>query len=364
MSDNHHARVDVAQEKATVKNPAARVDPSSPSTTDFVLGLQRMAGNAATTRWITANRGNGLPITVQRMTLTDAKLTGGLTGPEAKRRRVVGDVAAGGQLPGLIYAVPNLGAHADKEAALKAIAQRAGDIGQRLHDWGKPGGTAGVATGVGSKDKRKWAAQKMFTRVEDQLDKAQVPTMDPFFIRVSANYGSTPGQPLELIYQHAAAFQGYVESISDPGNTAATPAATMFHGSDLADPHGNRRPVYADLHAPTGTTNLLSMTDQANEKGLDAYTKLAGEGARWQCVRDNMSRLANDSIFYCVDPKVSGKVLGTKFDELWVNWAAKFEKRYNIPNSDVIDRLRKGRIGKQMDKSVVEGQTKHINLEA
>lgn len=348
---------------------AGRRGQGSASTHLVVLGLQRTAGNAATVGMIAARWERGQRASVQRRTLSQAGLNQGLAGPEGTPRRVVGDEAAGGGLPGSVYAAANVEDQADKGAALKAIAQRAGDIGQKLHDWGKPNGTAGAGFGVraASDTKGSWASPKMFTRQQDLLGKEHVPTVDPFFVRVTARYG--PGRtPLELIYQHAAALQGYVESVSDPGNRAATPAATMFHGNKdtklSADPHRNRRPVYADLHEQTGGANLLGMTAREDKEGLDAYTKLAGEGARWQCVRNNMSRLANDSIFYCADPDAPAThVRGARFDELWVNWAAKFEKRYNIPDADVIDRLKKKRLGTSMEKAVVQGQ-QHINLEA
>ena len=325
-----------------------------------ILRLQQLAGNAATTGLL--RRGAGPP-SVQRRTAVKSGLTAGLAGPEPKKRRIVGQKDAGGELPADVFSLGKVGDYPDKKGALEAIAEKAGEIGNRVHDWGKPGGTAGIVEGVGKTGTKRWEPQKMFTRLEAELNKDEVATLDPFMLRASAAYGPETGrQTLDLVYQHAAAFQGYVETVHDTGNTEASPPATMFHGSDKENPFGNRRPVYGDLHEKTGSTNLLGLTGGPTRQGLDAYTKLAGEGARWECVRKHMDKLANDSIFYCVDPaNKDSNVRGLRFDELWVSWASHFEKRYNIPNAKVISLLQAKRLGKDYAKGDV-ADARHINL--
>jgi hypothetical protein len=194
----------------------------------------------------------------------------------------------------------------------------------------------------------------MFTRKKEELNRDDVATLDPFFHRVTATYMNGEKQEtLELIYQHAATLQGYVESVSDTGNPGATPAATMFFGRDRADPHGNRNPKFANLHELTEERNILELAKGNTPEGLDAYTKLAGEGARFMCVRNAMSKLSNDTYFYCSVKGDPTQVHTVRFDELWVAWATKFDKRYNIPNGMIIEALEKGRLGQTDPKGEV-----------
>lgn len=283
---------------------------------------------------------------VARKTLAQAGLAAGLSGPEAKPRRVVGEVGAGGGLDGWVFASPAIGPFADKEQALKALSELAGAIGQRIDEWGRKDKVGGTKT---------WGPAKMFTRKKEDLNREDVPTLDPFFHRVTATYmQGTEQKTLELIHQHAATLQGYVESVSDTGNPGATSAATMLFGRDVLDPHGNRNPKFSSQHDPTKEKNILELAKGNAREGLDAYTKLAGEGARFVCVRSNMSRLSNDTYFYCSVTGDDTKVYTVRFDELWVAWATRFDKQYNIPNSRIIELLRSGRLGGTNPKDDVD----------
>jgi hypothetical protein len=331
---------------SVASNPPGR-DPLGADLTHPTHRLQRAVGNAAVCRMLVQG---GMPSpsggeSVARKTLPQAGLADGLTGPEGKPRRVVGEVGVGGGLDGSVYASAAVGPFADKEKALMAASQVAGEIGQRLDAWGRKGQIGGTKT---------WGPAKMFTREKEQLNRGDVATLDPFFHRVTATYKVGEKQEtLEFIYQHAATLQGYVESVSDTGNPGATTAATMFFGRDRADPHGNRNPQYANLHEPTQEKLILGLAKENTPAGLDAYTKLAGEGARFMCVRNNMSKVSNDTYFYCSVKGDRTKVYTVRFDELWVAWATKFDKRYNIANSMVIDLLRKGRLGQMDPKDTV-----------
>lgn len=72
-------------------------------------------------------------------------------------------------------------------------------------------------------------------------------------------------------------------------------------------------------------TNSNPRTDTEIEgKHFDAYTKLAGEGARFECVREHMDSIREDT-YFC-----SGTNAIT-FVNLWQNWRDVFDMKYNIP---------------------------------
>jgi len=69
-------------------------------------------------------------------------------------------------------------------------------------------------------------------------------------------------------------------------------------------------------------------------KRLDAVTKLAGEGARWQCVRLHAAHLRDSSRFYTQLQGDTRKAYIT-LERLWGTWGAKFGSAFNIPNDTV-----------------------------
>lgn len=91
----------------------------------------------------------------------------------------------------------------------------------------------------------------------------------------------------------------------------------LVPGSILAATYGEKE------QAPIGTN-------------FDAYTKLAGEGARFQCVRENMDRLTDNTVFH-----IKNELEGVRFCELWKTWSATFHKKYNIQNNEIVSELSK-----------------------
>ena len=83
-------------------------------------------------------------------------------------------------------------------------------------------------------------------------------------------------------------------------------------------------------------------TGGGKEHNLDAYTKLAGEGARWVCVRKHAASIQNNSLFYVAHASDKSKVTGVTFQTLWGNWKDAFGKRYDIPDADVVTAIKSG----------------------
>ena len=69
----------------------------------------------------------------------------------------------------------------------------------------------------------------------------------------------------------------------------------------------NPEKKYSNRHESTKGKILEHTYKNSNEEGrradvrsknFDAYTKLAGEGARFRCVRNNIAKITDDTVFY------------------------------------------------------------------
>jgi len=184
----------------------------------------------------------------------------------------------------------------------------------------------------------------------------RVGTLDPFLFEPRLNYtegSSTTENALHVRYQFAQQWYGYVVRIDDSANTQTRARAKSEGGTELEKPAGmyaspsttaatltpgkSAVTKYSNIHDATTTgtalSSLLSATD-ASEKNLDAYTKIAGEGARWKCVRAHASHLRDSSRFF-TQQGTNGKILAVEFRTLWLNWLSVFEKRFDIEDATV-----------------------------
>jgi hypothetical protein len=272
---------------------------------------------------------------IRRRNLEQAGLAEGLAYADMTRA-IIGDTVDGGGLPGRIYVEPALPPVADKAAALQAAAVRGGAIGSRLHAWGLAHvGDLPMPNGFES--------QRMFTRVLP-LNDANAATLDPFFHRVQVPYGE--GRQLTLEYQHATSLQGYVAKITDSAVPALSAGRGRANSTGVAMYKGKKKKQrandYDQQHVKDVHTSLLGLTatEPTTPRGKDAYTKLAGEGARFVCVRNNMSKLQDNSRFYCSIPNDDANVHTVTLAKLWVSWQSVFSKAYDIPNATVANELR------------------------
>jgi hypothetical protein len=216
-----------------------------------------------------------------------------------------------------------------KVNALQIAAEQNAKVGADIDNWGR-------INKVG-KGRKAWSPANMFTRAPENLEKKAVATLDPFFLFTTVRYDTDVNTHyLHMNFQHAADLQGYVEAIIDTGNDSTKEVPSMYKGSEDKRTGGvDRNPQYQQLHDKETVGKLIDLTAGGGEKNLDAYTKLAGEGARWQCVRNHAANIEDTSYFYTASGAGRNKVLAVEFRELWVSWKDDFKKKYNIPDTEV-----------------------------
>jgi hypothetical protein len=203
--------------------------------------------------------------------------------------------------------------------------------------------------------------------------------VDPFIVKVSGSFGGTT---VALHYQFGVDSYGYVAKIEQENQTysmhpergqqaLSNRQRTALQGGAAADPLFDKyasahdtgaadeaiadaasrpatqplpalpavdvpRPFEPDAPYVTGGLDVLG----ARSKGLDAVTKLAGEGARWQCVRLHATRLRNSSRFYTDHPTVPALKAYVTFERLWGTWGSLFSSEFNIANDRVAQVIR------------------------
>ncbi len=274
---------------------------------------------------------------VQRQNLEQTKwVEMGNLEKEKERRGVVGD---GRNVN--VYVDKSIIPATDKLDALQKLAARNADIGKTVDEKAK------VNWGI-AESNDKWTGKW------ELLDNEKLKKLDPFFYEGIAKWGKDTGDEkyLGFMFQHAASFTGYIESILDTSNPSVSQMPSMYieeTESSLKDTRsGDRNLKFSNIHDQTDTVNLLTLSGSGGEeKNLDAYTKIAGEGARWQCVRKHASKLKNTSRFFTAI-RTDGKALAVTFTYLWLNWKEKFDKGYDITDRTVVDKLRSTDLGREV----------------
>lgn len=253
---------------------------------------------------------------VQRKNLTQHGKASGLTDTGATAAVVNRSKA------GKVYSQDEATAQGNRTAALTKASEHAAVVGNR---------TVGL----------EW------TKDDANFNDDGAASLDPFLFKVTVPFGKTEEDKspelLELTYQHADRWTGYVTGIEDTTNDATKGGVKMVNGREDTS---HTKGTYGNEHdqGKTASTNVASDTDGDKEENLDAYTKIAGEGARWQCVRNHAANLQNDAMFFtAVDEK---NVAVVTFVELWLNWVGAFGPRYDIPDSDVVKAMKGQIVGK------------------
>lgn len=85
---------------------------------------------------------------------------------------------------------------------------------------------------------------------------------------------------------------------------------------------------------PSDTPAQQQQNIDSNSISVDALAKIGAEGARFQCVRNNLDTLRNNTIFYS-----DTKQAGVTFSDLWATWDKSFGKKYNISNYDIVSKF-------------------------
>jgi hypothetical protein len=243
--------------------------------------------------------------------------------------------------------------------------------------WTAAGHNARIGVRVDEGAEREWeytVSNDKWTIDPQNFDRADFKAIDPFFYELAIPYDMKAGptttrQTMTLTFQHAASLTGYVVTVKDTGNTKAAAGLNLF--LDEAPLH--MRVGYSQTHDVTQEGGLLGQTYKTTEPGIDAYTKIAGEGARWHCEKEH-PYLENNSIFYITErvnnpgSKFAGSAtyVGVGFGTLWTSWLTVFGKRYDITDAEVAKAIRDGTFARQ-GHAVRRGfrpQDKDYDLEA
>jgi hypothetical protein len=268
--------------------------------------------------------------TVQRKNLQQAGLAAGLTRVSDGKRALVGD----GRDVNLYYRSADV--NGDRTDGIVKAAELNAEVSHRVHDWGDKGQ-------VGKRKGDPWEHNNLYTRPRQKLDTSQVPNLDPYFLYVTIRYGGVGElEQLDVVYQHAPSFTGYVEQIMDTSNPATKVYPSMFDTNtersggklDTGNVTRERNLEYSNVHDQGNPQAIATLTGGGGQRNLDAYTKLAGEGARWQAVRDHARSLKDRSRFYTQARGEPTKVRAVDFVSLWLSWKTAFGKQSDISNAE------------------------------
>lgn len=190
---------------------------------------------------------------------------------------------------------------------------------------GKIAGNVGVlGDAITDKIGNNWTAKKEDYDSED--------TFDPFLLTVEGKYTqAAAAKNMKLDYHFGKNWHGYVVKVVDDG--AANLNHTMKPSKEGAAGGGE----YSSTHESNIATPLK------DETSADSVTKLAGEGARWQCIRTGMATVKDTTKIYTnqfTDNRVSSRVRYITFPVLWKSWKETFQKQFNISDSTVVEKLK------------------------
>lgn len=145
---------------------------------------------------------------------------------------------------------------------------------------------------------------------------------------------------------------GYIVSVEKTKKRGGSAKGGMVNPQGV--PRPNTTNTYSNAHEKTAGRSILDITYKKSNAGgqgadvrsknFDAYTKLAGEGARFKCVRRNIDTITDDTVFYA-----AGQAEGVKFSQLWLTWSASFWKKYNIEDSEIKGELESTNGGKPVN---------------
>ena len=207
-----------------------------------------------------------------------------------------------------------------KENCLKNISEKAAEIGDNTPintNWETSESGAGIYNDINS----------------TKMNPFQVPIQSVFPVTQDDAYIIT-------LYYHFGPFNhGYIVQVYDNGSNGIMSYKAILSAGE-----------YRNEHDETKNTKILDQTNEGNDNiKFDAYTKLAGEGARFQCVRDNIGKISNNTYFYLngsleLSDLYTYKKLtnpGVSFKTLYSNWGRVFSHKFNISNQDIKNAISK-----------------------
>lgn len=189
-----------------------------------------------------------------------------------------------------------------------------------------------------------------WTNTQNQMGIPANPTIDPCRIRLRAG---KKNERIEAEWHFGGYNQGYVMMIRDNGASGNKSARLTRNNHDYAVAHtgSERIDLYSEKHErnpdPDPNRRLLNSandvrtatTNNNRSVAWDAHTKLLGEGARWNFVRGNMTRIKEDTYIGTLGNNGAIQNPGIQFQDLWCCWGSVFNKKYGIRNAVVRNEL-------------------------
>lgn len=179
-------------------------------------------------------------------------------------------------------------------------------------------------------------------------EKKSIDYFDPIMVRVKGKYDSPIKQDMELDYHFGNCWHGYVIRVVDTGKGINKTMHTPEDPGNL-----NQASEYSNIHDVTkNPTGPL-----VGSGGADEVTKLAGEGARWNCIGTNIGIMRDDTKIYTNDNKdqtLTDKVRFVTFPVLWKSWKETFGKGFGIQDGTVREKLVKDNLQLSTQTGVVD----------
>jgi hypothetical protein len=173
------------------------------------------------------------------------------------------------------------------------------------------------------------------------IDRRHPTQMEHFIYQIKIPIKSkSKSKILTLRYQYANNSPGYIiyQELKDMGTNTSEGGAEITNLANDSRVKGYAK-NYSSTHESTGKSlwkDLLEQdpkaTEAENSKKLDARTKIAGEGARFRFIRDNIETISDDSRVYL---RNGSNVLFVKMSELWQHWRSVFQSNYGIENQTI-----------------------------
>ena len=323
---------------------------------------QQMAGRVSPTTNI-----NGMPVNDNAALEHEADVMGEKAVQCKYKPNVISDIVL--EKKCLQREVINVnGDYSNRVDAIKAISESAGNYA------------------VGQEEKRDEYVKSQIRPNEKKQNVELSDYFGPFKPTFKSMYGKNPKTDLILMYNfdfriNEKNVEKYVQKILSSENNNTKNAEKEIRriigdvngkNKEIGDAHGyvieikdndfsagmkgysKEKNIFAQNHVTHLNNNRYRDDSRIVEENLeskimdvkgDAYTKLAGEGARFQCVRNNMSLLTNDTKFYC---RILGAgIVASSFQNLWNNWASAFNKKFNVSDDEVANKMRNGDISDQ-----------------
>ncbi len=166
--------------------------------------------------------------------------------------------------------------------------------------------------------------------------------IDPFQLEIWVGYDDRYlGNMLRVKVEFGRSFRAYVFEVEDDVKSVrATMAGRPKYREDPAQT--GIPETYSQTHHASGVSIgdlieeiSLYSTTASNEAGIDAYTKIIAEGARWDCVAAVGTAISDYTPFYYRPNPDVAVWHEITFMDLWGNWKA-FGSKFGISDEEVI----------------------------